>query len=710
MFARTSLAYLLKVIAVMVGVAVVGPSVSRAQDDPPPAAGRLSFLSGNVSIQPAGTNDWGQAYPNYPIGPGDRIFTDQDSRAEIQVGRTYVRIAPDSDVTFVNFDPNDITFGIAQGAMHVHTKGLWDGQSLYVQTPSGTTTIAGPTEFRVDVVPQEQAAIFTTYYGDQYVSGAGGFGADTPQGQALELAGTNPVYPEWLQPAGYDELDRWSQGRDAQIARAQSFRYVSEEVPGASDLDGNGEWMPGTEYGNIWFPNVAPGWAPYHDGHWVDHDPWGWVWVEDEPWGYAPFHYGRWVSYRGRWGWIPGPPQVHPVWSPALVVFAGGMQFGGGGLSVWFPLGPGEPYRPWYPCSPRYVDQVNIANIQPAPRVVVQKTYVNIVNVTNVTTVNNVTNIAYVNRTIGATAMRQQDMAAGRPVAQSAVRVDPQQLARAQVLARPQIQPTHAAILARPPARPVPVPAARPMLINAKGLQVAARPRAQAVTPPVRQVPVPRPLAGRTVVAPPPNVKMTPTARQAMQNRPVAPQQPAPNHPQPVPGAGGVGQPGGTAVTTPVRPGPPNGPPQSTVPHTNVIPMRPPEQSPPSQRPNQPQRPATPQENRDVQPYTHPVQPRAAPSAPPPVQRPEGHAAPAPHPEQAPSQRPNYAPQPPQHPTPHEERPAQPPRSVPPENRPAPPAEARPHGQSEQRLGEHPAKPEDRNRKEEPRKDEKRPQ
>lgn len=101
------------------------PLASLAQDDdPPPQAGRLSIVNGTVSIQPAGTQDWGQAYLNYPVGPGDRIFTDSDGRAEIQVGRTYVRIGPSSDVTFVDFSSNDITFGAAQGSLHIRTLGL----------------------------------------------------------------------------------------------------------------------------------------------------------------------------------------------------------------------------------------------------------------------------------------------------------------------------------------------------------------------------------------------------------------------------------------------------------------------------------------------------------------------------------------------------------------------------------------------------------
>jgi hypothetical protein len=613
---------------------------SSAQDDPPTQAGRLSIVYGTVSIQPNGTDDWGQAYLNYPVGPGDRIFTDSDGRAEIQVGRNYVRIGPNSDVTFVDANESAITFGVAQGALHIRTRGLWDRQSLYVQTPGGSTTVNGPADFRVDVYPNEQTAIFTNYGGDVYVSGANDFGMDTGPGQALELVGTNPVSPQWLQPAEGDDLDRWSEKRDQQIAQAASFRYVSAELPGAEDLDAYGQWTPGTDYGDMWFPNVPPGWSPYHNGHWVNHAPWGWVWVEDEPWGYAPFHYGRWVTYQGRWGWIPGPRAEHPVWSPALVVFAGGIQVGGGGVSAWFPLGPGEPYRPWYPCSPRYVDRVNISNIQESRQVHVQKTYVNIVNVTNVT---NVTNITYVNRTVGVTAMRQQDFAAGRSSAQVAVHVDPQQMARVQVLARPEAIPTREAAVSRPPARPVPVAVARPVLINAKGLAVAAQPHAMPAPPPVKAAPAPPQLPNRTVVAPPPNIKMTPTARQAMEAAP-APrpaQQPIPNRPQqpPVPNRPVVTAPAQVQHPAPMPPTPAARPPAQPEPQTPVRPVDrpvpPPQPTSPPRPAERPAPPPPPQPRPNVAP---PPQPR--PAAPPETRPPDRPAPPPPQP------RPNVAPPP----------------------------------------------------------------
>ena len=42
--------------------------------DPPGRVARLGFVSGNVSFQPSGEDDWSQALPNYPLTTGDRIY------------------------------------------------------------------------------------------------------------------------------------------------------------------------------------------------------------------------------------------------------------------------------------------------------------------------------------------------------------------------------------------------------------------------------------------------------------------------------------------------------------------------------------------------------------------------------------------------------------------------------------------------------------
>jgi len=91
--------------------------------------------------------------------------------------------------------------------------------------------------------------------------------------------------------------------------------------------------------------------------------PWGWTWIDDAAWGFAPYHYGRWVYVRDRWGWIPGPRDLRPVYAPALVAFVGGSGWsasvGIGPPIGWFPLGPYDFYDPWYPVGIGYYRRVN---------------------------------------------------------------------------------------------------------------------------------------------------------------------------------------------------------------------------------------------------------------------------------------------------------------------------------------------------------------
>ena len=512
---------------------LAGAGVGAAQEyDPPPQAGRLSAVKGEVSFQQAGGDQWMKARRNMPVGPGDRIYVDERGHAEIQVGQTYLRVGPNTDVTLQSTTPADLTFAVAQGSARLHAMGLGQGQAVYVNTPSGSATLNTAAQVRVDVFPEQQSAVFTDFAQQVQVTGAGDYSQGLEPGQSLELAGVNPVVPQWLAPAEPDDLDKWSHKRDRDIAATPAYQYVNPQMAGAEDLDFYGTWAPGTPYGAVWYPNDVPaGWVPYRNGYWANRAPWGWVWVENEPWGYAPFHYGRWVNWDGRWAWVPGPREVEPVWAPAQVAFVGG---GGPGTSAWVPLGPGEAFWPWYQCSPGYVNRVNISNIQPAPRVVVQNVYVN--------RVTNVTNITYINQT-NVTVVKQDDMASGRQVSQVAIPVNPVQMRQFHAL------PVSA--VAAPPARPimagpvqtqpVPVSVNRPTVINAQGHAVVAQPGAKPMVVPVKAAPVVAPVAGRTVVAPPPTAKIPPVAPGGT-GQPVVTGQPGMNGG----GPGRVAYPGGT--------------------------------------------------------------------------------------------------------------------------------------------------------------------
>ncbi len=233
--------------------------------------------------------------------------------------------------------------------------------------------------------------------------------------------------------------------------RSASARYVSPEVIGYGELDGNGEWSQVPNYGAVWTPTrVAADWAPYRDGHWAWVDPWGWTWIDDAPWGFAPFHYGRWAFVQSRWSWVPGPRVERVVYAPALVAFVGGSNFtlavstGRSAAIAWFPLAPGEVYRPAYTVSREYFTRVNVTN-----------TVVNVTNVTNIYNNPTRTDIKYtnVNNVNAVTAVPTQAFVDARPVQRAAVKVDPRVMQQAQVMAHPTLAPVKASITAAPPAQ-----------------------------------------------------------------------------------------------------------------------------------------------------------------------------------------------------------------------------------------------------------------
>jgi hypothetical protein len=173
----------------------------------------------------------------------------------------------------------------------------------------------------------------------------------------------------------------------------------------------------------VWYPQVTVAdWAPYRYGHWAWIAPWGWTWIDDARWGFAPFHYGRWTMIGTRWCWVPGPIGPRPVYAPALVGFVGG---DGGGLSVasspgiaWYPLAPGEVWRPFFRASPVYVRNVN--------RYVVTDSRLY-----------NTGTPRFMYRTDAVTAVRIDDFHRGRPVQQHWSRVNPGEIARVQPAAPP---------------------------------------------------------------------------------------------------------------------------------------------------------------------------------------------------------------------------------------------------------------------------------
>jgi hypothetical protein len=448
-----------------------------SQVDPPGRVARISFVQGNVSLEPAGVDSFSQAEMNYPLTAGDRVYVDLESISELETAGLTVRMGNGADLTLASLTDQVAQFGLAQGSIRLRTRDLTapDGSAAVVEvdTPNGSILVQAAGDIRVDSYPQNDTTVVTVSSGQVQITGPNLDQIVGPN-QSLQLSGTNPVTTQYVQILPPDGLDRFEQDREAvsQQADAVDDQYVSPDMIGASDLAQYGDWSSDADFGSVWYPRgVVVDWTPYHYGHWAWVAPWGWTWVESEPWGFAPFHYGRWGNFGGRWGWIPGPPPgiygrpIHPIYSPALVAFVGGAP--GLGVTAWFPLGPRETYVPWYHASTVYVNRVNVTGIYSRNATEVRNNYSNRTSIAYNT---NVVNATFANRTVATTAVAQKDFAAGRSVAGSQpIRLDAiarSQLNQAPILPHPLVTPAATIAAPQAPARALPPTLARPQLAS----------------------------------------------------------------------------------------------------------------------------------------------------------------------------------------------------------------------------------------------------
>ena len=465
-------------LAVLLAVFFFAPQRAAADDDddPPSRVARLAYTNGNVSFNPAGTDDWVAAVVNRPMTTGDKLWSDEGARAELHLGYAVIRLSDHTGFSFLNLSDQITQLRLTEGTLNIHVRRLSDDETFEVDTPNLAFSILRPGSYRVNVNEAGDATMVAVHDGQGEATG-GGSAYTVHASEEGVFNGADQLDAD-IERARDDEddFDQWCYERDRRAEHSVSSRYVSDDVVGYEDLDDNGGWRPVPEYGTVWFPHtVVVGWAPYRYGHWAWIAPWGWTWVDDAPWGFAPFHYGRWVVVGGVWGWVPCPPRpvavvgvayVRPVYAPALVAWVGGAHWGVGigvggvGVGVaWFPLGPRDVYCPSYHVSQRYVENVNISNTT-----VINKTYVtNVYNNVYVNKTVNVTNIKYQNQTVNnaVTATSHQAFTSAQPVGRNMVKVDAREVASAPVAPlTPAVAPQQRSVLGAGAAAKATPPAA----------------------------------------------------------------------------------------------------------------------------------------------------------------------------------------------------------------------------------------------------------
>jgi hypothetical protein len=587
--------------------------------DPPGRAVRIKYISGAVSMQPGGVNDWVAAEVNRPLTTSDRVWTDKEARAELHLGSAALRMNAETSLTFTNVNDDIVQIELDQGTLNLHVRHLFGGETYEIDTPNQAFTIIKAGDYRFDVDPNADTTSVTVWKGQGEANGQGP-GVKLKSGHQATFTGGNSMEHEVASAPGLDGFDDWCRVRDDREDHARSYQYVSADVVGADELDEYGTWRVEPQYGAVWVPAVAPGWAPYRDGRWVWVEPWGWTWVDEAPWGFAPCHYGRWVHMGGYWAWAPGPVVVaRPVYAPALVAWVGGprfgvsLSFGGGGGVAWFPLGWGEPYVPSYHVSRNYFQQVNVTNTRITNITTVTNNYYVTNNNTTVVN-NNIQNIRYVNQNVSGavTAVPTRAMTNSERVSRAAVAVPSSELRNASVANIAAVAPERTSVLGTRGGNPATLPPSR---------LAQARPVVSHVAPPAR--PVPFEVRQEALAKTPGRPLDADTESRLRSNmaRPTTPTAQTPQQPmQPVrPGSPMMASPGGQP-----RPVPRPGAPQVTAPsapntdtHAGTTPAQPTREvpgkpgSPMATNPEGIQRPV-PRPNRPMSPGNAGDEPKAA--------------------------------------------------------------------------------------------------
>ena len=147
----------------------------RAQEpvvDPPSRVARLSLMDGEVSLAPAGTEEWADGVLNRPITSGDRVWVGTDGRAELQIGTASVHLDRSTGFEFIELDDDVMQMSLTEGVATIRVRTLGDSEKVQLETPNATVHFLHPGDYTVQVEPDSDRTIVRTRNGEAEVTGA----------------------------------------------------------------------------------------------------------------------------------------------------------------------------------------------------------------------------------------------------------------------------------------------------------------------------------------------------------------------------------------------------------------------------------------------------------------------------------------------------------------------------------------------------------
>jgi hypothetical protein len=375
-----------------------------------PAAARIERVDGSVGVSHIGEadaeqTDWTDASVNMPVVIGDRVYARDGSHASIALtGHNYVGLNSGGSLDLLSLNDRNTQLALRSGSALFEVGALRPEELYEVGTPGGAVHFKQTGLYQLGI-DESNNTIVSVLSGLAEVVGEGGVASvNTGEVVTLVAGAVSQALGSELAPSVAGEIvddyykSRYRGRYDGRYrdydyyvenpsyydsyGTSPSYRYVSADIAGLSDLDYYGDWSYLDSYGYCWSPRVSSGWAPFRDGYWDLYDTWGPTWVSVEPWGWAPYHYGRWTFANQRWFWVPAEVVNRPAYCPAPVAFLPVTQTE---RIAWVPLGPGEAYVSRYydaEFHPYYLEQRSVIRA-----VTFQRSFANLVHPSALTVV-----------------------------------------------------------------------------------------------------------------------------------------------------------------------------------------------------------------------------------------------------------------------------------------------------------------------------------
>src|SRR4030095_10750600 len=182
------------------------------EDDPPGRVARLQYMTGSVSVQPHGTDDWVAGSVNTPLTVSDNIWTDKSSRSELNFGGGVLRMSDETSVTLTSVTDNIVQVQVHQGAVNLRVRKLFSGETYEIDTPNLAFTVQKSGEYRVDVDPDGDPTLVVVRKGEGDATGDGP-AVRIRSGEEARFSGGTSLSHEMAKASSFDSFDDWCRVR-----------------------------------------------------------------------------------------------------------------------------------------------------------------------------------------------------------------------------------------------------------------------------------------------------------------------------------------------------------------------------------------------------------------------------------------------------------------------------------------------------------------